>query len=219
MPSKMPRSSAPSSTERSRHAATLCFSTPPPRWLPPPEPITSLTHSRSRSSPSIPEQRPKSCSSRTLQFAVVLKQMPFLLYGQVVLLRRRPYQTPTFSKYSASCTFHPNSFFISSRNCRRSVRFSVHQISRRRPVAKGAQPLQQLRRVRMIAELLQRSDLSANGNGIPENLHFVALVLDGEPARPRRLKADKQHQISWIRQAAAPDDARFARRSPCHWKK
>src|ERR1035438_766406 len=50
----------------------------------------------------------------------------------------------------------------------------------------------------MIAELLECCDLRSNGNVIPKDLHFVRLALNGEPARPGRLKSDEQHQIPWI---------------------
>src|SRR5208337_646170 len=57
------------------------------------------------------------------------------------------------------------------------------------------QPLQQFRRIRMIAELLQRGYLRAHRNDLSENLDLVRSVLDLTSASAFRLESDKQHQV------------------------
>src|SRR5580693_501298 len=54
-----------------------------------------------------------------------------------------------------------------------SVGLSVNQIGGGRLVAKRAQPLKQFGWVSMIAELLERRDLGANGNVVTVDLDFV----------------------------------------------
>src|SRR5579859_7087510 len=76
----------------------------------------------------------------------------------------------------------------------RSVRLTVNQIGRLWPVAECAQPLQQLGWIGMIAELLERGNLGANGNHITEDLHFVGLIFNCETPRPRRLEADRSEE-------------------------
>ena len=51
----------------------------------------------------------------------------------------------------------------------------------------------------MIAELLQRSDLCADGNLLPKNLDRPRSILDAETARARRLETDQRQQILGIR--------------------
>ena len=53
----------------------------------------------------------------------------------------------------------------------------------------------------MVAELLQRGDLGADGNLLAKHLYLRRAVLDGESPRTRRLEADEQHQVSRIGQA------------------
>src|SRR5580698_11500580 len=52
----------------------------------------------------------------------------------------------------------------------------------------------------MIAELLERFDLRADGNHIAEDFHFRRAALNDEAARSRRLKTDKNHRIFRVRQ-------------------
>src|SRR6185369_14783572 len=52
----------------------------------------------------------------------------------------------------------------------------------------------------MIAELLEGKNLRPDRNHLAEDLHFLGSALNGESARARRLKSDKEHQVSWVRQ-------------------
>src|SRR5271157_3277762 len=53
----------------------------------------------------------------------------------------------------------------------------------------------------MVAELLQRGDLRADGDLLTKDLDCLCTALDSESSRPRRLKADEEHQVSRLRQA------------------
>src|SRR5271157_6445569 len=77
----------------------------------------------------------------------------------------------------------------------------MHQVRLLRGTAKRVQPLQQLRSIRVVAELLQRGDLRADGNLLAKHLHLGRAVLDGESSRTRRLEADEQYQVSRIGEA------------------
>src|SRR4051812_37007950 len=79
--------------------------------------------------------------------------------------------------------------------------FAVNQICRGRMIAECAQPLQQFRRVGVIAELLERCDLGSNGNVVTKNLDLLSSALDCKSARAGGLKSNKQDEISGIGQA------------------
>src|SRR5207248_10381950 len=61
------------------------------------------------------------------------------------------------------------------------------------------QPLQQLRGIGVVAELLQRRDLGADGNLLSKYLYRGNAALDERAARPWGLKADEEHQVPGIR--------------------
>ena len=63
------------------------------------------------------------------------------------------------------------------------------------------QPFEKLRRVGVIAELLERGYLGAYWNHLTENLHLRRATFDCEASRAWRLKSNKNDSVLGIRQA------------------
>src|SRR5690242_19836245 len=77
----------------------------------------------------------------------------------------------------------------------------MYQVRLGRLVAERTQPLQQFRRICMIAKLFQSCDLGSNRYKVAEDFDFRNLVFDQEAARSRRLESDEQDQVPRVRQA------------------
>src|SRR5437762_14324060 len=76
----------------------------------------------------------------------------------------------------------------------------MYEVSGRRRLRECAQPLQQLWRVGMIAELLQRGNLRAHRHFFAKDLYAFYSRLDQRAPRAFRLKADVQHKVARIGQ-------------------
>src|SRR5204863_3450047 len=83
---------------------------------------------------------------------------------------------------------------------RRRIRLAMYEVSHIGFVAERVQPLQKLRRVRVITELLQGGNLCSNRHRRTEYLHLWSAALYRKASRPRRLKSNKQHGVLRIGQ-------------------
>src|SRR5437879_1397545 len=77
----------------------------------------------------------------------------------------------------------------------------MHQIGGCWLIAERSQPLQQLRGIRVVAELFESGDLRSDRNVFAEDLHFVGFALDGETAGARSLESDEQDEVSRVWEA------------------
>ena len=95
--------------------------------------------------------------------------------GLCIFSRREPdvllHCTSTRSIYSATCTFHPSSFFIRSRSCDEAAGSPWTGLGRARFVPVRPQLLQHFRRIGVIAEVFKRGHLRANGHELGEDRH------------------------------------------------
>src|SRR5690349_18368128 len=78
------------------------------------------------------------------------------------------------------CDLHIPSQFLahSIAQLARCLRLTMYKISRARLVLEGAQPFEDLRRIGMIAELLERCHLGADRHHLAVHLHFGCATLD-----------------------------------------
>src|SRR6266699_1327659 len=77
----------------------------------------------------------------------------------------------------------------------------MHEIRDRGLARKSAQPLQQFRRIGVVAELFERGHLRPDGDYLAEYLHFRRAAFYRGAARSRRLESDEDDRILWIRKS------------------
>src|SRR5437762_10542719 len=77
----------------------------------------------------------------------------------------------------------------------------MHGIRDRGLARKSAQPLQQFRRIGVVAELFERGHLRPDGDYLSEYLHFRRAAFYRGAASSRRLETDEDDRILWIRKS------------------